>query len=89
MRYLIIEHFKPGKLREVYRRFDECGRLLPDGLRYLDSWIAEDLSVCYQLMECEDRALIDEWIARWEDLTEFRVVPVIDSAEARRRALAD
>lgn len=86
MRYIIIEHFKPGKLREVYWRFDECGRLLPDGLRYLDSWIAEDLSVCYQLMECDDRALIDEWIAQWEDLTEFRVVPVIDSAEARRRA---
>jgi hypothetical protein len=66
----------------VYARFRERGRLAPDGLRYVTSWVTADGDRCYQVMECEDRALLDEWIAAWSDLVEFDVHPVITSPEA-------
>lgn len=83
MLYMIIERFRNGDPLPVYRRFRDHGRLAPEGLRYVDNWVTEDLTVCYQVMECSDRALLDEWIARWEDLVAFDVVTVITSAEAR------
>ena len=63
--------------------------MLPDGLRYVDSWVVDDVAMdrCFQLMEADDPALFDEWIARWSDLTEFEVYPVLSSAEAAIRAL--
>jgi len=82
MLYVIIEHFRDGNAVPVYRRFRERGRLAPDGLRYVSSWVTRDLRRCYQVMECDDRALLDEWIANWSDLVEFEVEPVITSAEA-------
>jgi hypothetical protein len=83
---MVIERFVHGA-RPVYERAVERGRLLPDGLVYVDSWIDESLERCFQLMETDDAALFDEWIADWSDLGEFEVVPVIDSAEASKRAL--
>ena len=83
---MVVERFVQGA-RPVYERAAEKGRMLPDGLAYVDSWIDESLERCYQLMETEDAGLFDEWIASWSDIGEFEVVPVIDSAEAARRAL--
>ena len=87
MRYMLIETFKPGLQQEIYRRLDSEGRHLPEGLRYIDSWIDEDVSRCFQLMECDDPVLLEQWMAHWRDLTDFEVVPVISSDEARQKAL--
>ena len=82
MRYMIIEHFRDGDPRPVYRRFRDAGWLAPDGLTYVSSWVTSDLRHCYQVMECEDRRLLDEWMAQWRDLVDFECIPVITSAEA-------
>ena len=82
MLFMVIERFKGGDAAPVYRRFRERGRLLPEGLRYVDSWPAADLTRCFQLMECADPGLLEEWIGRWQDLVEFEVVPVVTSKEA-------
>jgi Protein of unknown function (DUF3303) len=86
MLYMVVERFKRGA-RPVYERAVEQGRLLPAGLEYVDSWVDERLDRCFQLMETEDPDLIDEWTARWSDLAEFEVVPVITSAAAAARVL--
>jgi hypothetical protein len=83
---MVIETFTQGA-RPVYERAAERGRMLPEGLIYVDSWVDESLERCFQLMETDDLALFDEWIANWRDLGEFEVVPVVDSFEAARRAL--
>lgn len=85
MLYVVIEHFRDGDPRPVYDRFRRRGRLAPDGLRYVNSWVTDDLTQCYQVMECDHRELLDEWIAAWADLVEFEVHPVITSAEAASR----
>ena len=85
MRFMVIEHFRDGDARPVYRRFRDEGRLAPDGLRYVASWVSDDLRTCWQVMECDDRALLDEWMARWRDIVDFEVVPVLTSAEALER----
>jgi Protein of unknown function (DUF3303) len=84
--YMVVERFKRGPI-PVYERAVEQGRLLPDGLVYVDSWVDERLDRCFQLMETDDPALFDDWAARWSDLAEFEVVPVIASAEAAERVL--
>jgi hypothetical protein len=83
---MIIERFTAGP-GPVYRRAAQQGRMLPDGLRYLDSWIVDDdrLDRCFQLMQTNDPALLDQWIARWSDLSQFEIYPVIDSATASAR----
>jgi hypothetical protein len=83
---MVIERFVHGAT-PVYERAAEQGRMLPDGLVYVDSWIDESLERCFQLMETDDPALFDEWIVNWSDLGEFEVVAVIGSAEASARAL--
>jgi hypothetical protein len=85
---MVVERFTQGAA-PVYERATEQGRLLPDGLVYLDSWVDERLDRCFQLMETDDPALFDEWTARWSDLAEFEVVPVLTSAEASTRVLGD
>jgi hypothetical protein len=85
--FMIVEHFRGGDPRPVYERFRRRGRLAPDGLRYVSSWVTDDLTRCYQVMECDDPGLLDEWIAAWADLVDFDVHPVITSAEAAARAL--
>lgn len=80
--YMVVEHFKGGDAVPVYRRFRERGRMLPEGLTYVASWVDRGFSRCYQLMETADRALIDEWIAHWKDLADFEVHPVLASKDA-------
>jgi hypothetical protein len=87
MLFMVIERFRDP--RSVYRRFRERGRLAPDGLTYVDSWVDESLAICYQLMRTERRELLDQWMAAWSDLVEFEVHPVIASAEAARLAMED
>jgi hypothetical protein len=82
MLYMIVEHFRAGDAVPVYRRFRDRGRMTPDGLRYVASWVTEDFGHCYQVMECDDPRLIESWTARWRDLVEFEVIPVRTSAEA-------
>jgi len=81
MLYMILEDFQ-GKTDAVYRRFRERGRLAPDGLRYVNSWVTADLLRCYQVMECDDPRLLEQWMDQWKDLVSFEVVPVMTSAEA-------
>ncbi len=85
MIFMIVEHYLDGDPKPVYDRFRKRGRLAPDGLRYVNSWVTPDLARCYQVMECDDRALLDEWIRAWEDIVEFEIHPVITSAEAAAR----
>jgi hypothetical protein len=83
MLYVVIENYRGGDPVPVYRRFREQGRLMPAGLEYRGSWITADLGRCFQVMECADRALLDQWIANWRDLVDFEVIPVMTSAEAQ------
>ena len=83
--YMVVEHFRNGDPVPVYRRFRERGRMAPEGLTYVSSWVDETLSTCYQVMQTADRALLDDWMRRWSDLVEFEVHPVITSQEAAQR----
>jgi len=85
---MVIERNKPNSAEAIYKRVREKGRLIPDGLNYIDSWVAKDLSICYQLMETNDATLFDEWFAAWSDLVDFDLVPVVSSAEAAALASA-
>lgn len=82
MLYMVIELFRDGDPVPAYRRFRDRGRLMPEGVEYLGSWVTEDLRRCFQVMRCEDRRLLDQWMANWNDITDFEVIPVITSAEA-------
>ena len=85
MHYLVIEHFRNGDPVPIYARFRERGRLMPEGLTYVTSWITDDLTRCYQVMETAERALLEQWLAQWADLMEFEVLPVLASAEVQQR----
>jgi hypothetical protein len=82
MQFVVIERYRGGDPIPVYRRFRDHGRMAPEGVSYVASWVSHDLTHCYQVMECADRALLDAWIARWADIVEFEVIPVMSSAEA-------
>ncbi len=77
---MVVEHFTAAAAVEIYERVREGGRSLPEGLRYVDSWVRADLRGCFQLMECDDPLLLQGWIAEWGDLAEFEVVPVASSS---------
>lgn len=87
MLYLVIEHFKQQNALPVYQRFQERGRLAPAGLTYVSSWVDVPCHRCFQVMETDDRALLDEWMANWNDLVDFEVIPVLSSADAARKVL--
>ena len=74
---MVIERFH--NTRAIYARVREQGRMLPNGLTYVDSWVDASLQRCFQLMECEDPKLFHEWVARWQDLIEFEIVPIVPS----------
>jgi uncharacterized protein DUF3303 len=80
--FMVIETFKDGNAVPVYQRFRDRGRLAPEGLTYVSSWVDTNLHRCYQVMETADRALLDEWIANWSDIVHFEVIPVLTSAQA-------
>jgi len=82
MLYMIVEHFRDGDPVPVYRRFRDQGRLAPEGLRYVASWVTDDFLRCFQIMECENPELLERWTARWQDLIDFEIAPVMTSAEA-------
>lgn len=82
MLYMVIEHFRDGSASAIYRRAREQGRLLPEGLTYLSSWVSADFCRCFQLMETDEAGLFEVWIRRWSDLVDFEVIPVRSSAEA-------
>jgi len=73
-RYMVIEQFAPGVKDRVYERFREKGRMLPDGLSYIDSWLEKDGDRCFQLMETNDRSLFDRWMDNWKDLVTFEII---------------
>jgi len=81
MLYMVIERFKNGESESVRKRFSEQGRMMPEGLHYLSSWIETDGKVCYQLMSTERPELFNEWISHWSDIVDLEVSPVITSAE--------
>jgi hypothetical protein len=83
MLFMVIEHFKDGAA--IYRRVRERGRMLPDGLEYIGSWVEPNLDRCFQLMECADPELLTQWAANWEDLAAFEFVPVVTGAEMAQR----
>ena len=82
MLFMVIEHFKPGKAAEIYRRFRERGRMAPDDVKYVASWVDLEFSRCFQVMDADNEGRLKEWTRHWEDLTHFEVVPVRTSAEA-------
>ena len=85
MLFIVIERFKGGDARAVYRRFRAEGRLAPEGLTYVGCWVEASLNRCFQVMECDDVRLLQQWVARWSDLVEFEIVPVVtgkDTGEA-------
>jgi hypothetical protein len=89
MLYMIIERYRNGDPRPVYRRFRERGRLAPSGLEYVSSWVTADHATCFQVMQTNDRRLLDQWIEQWRDIVDFEVVPVVTSAEAAAAVLSD
>lgn len=88
MLYMIIETFHAGKVNMIYKRFGEKGRLLPEGVRYINSWITKDMNICYQVMESTSEEKIHEWISNWNDLSDFEIIPVISSEEAKAFTLS-
>jgi mannose-1-phosphate guanylyltransferase len=85
---MIIEKFHPGKVKNLYQRFEEKGRLMPDGVNYINSWIDPEISICYQVMESDSEVKIHEWISNWNDLADFEVIPVLTSAQAKEKVFS-
>ena len=85
MLFMVIEHYEPGKAVEVYRRFRDQGRMAQEGVRYVDSWVDLDFQRCFQVMEAENEAVLKQWTANWEDLVEFEIFPVRNSADAAKK----
>ena len=83
MLFMVIEHFKGRDPAPIYKRFERDGRMMPDGLKFVESWIEANFDRCFQLMECDDPALFQKWIRNWNDLADFEIVPVVPSAETR------
>ena len=88
MLYMIIERFHEGKIRSVYERFDERGRMMPEGVSYINSWIAQDMKTCYQVMETVSEEKLKEWISKWNDLCDFEIISVITSSEAKAKVFS-
>lgn len=84
MLFMVIEHFHPGCAPEVYRRFRDHGRMAPEGIKYVASWVDLDFRRCFQVMEAESEAQLEAWTSHWDDLVDFEVVPVHTSEQAAR-----
>lgn len=88
MLFMVIEEFRNQDAKSVYRRFRDNGRCTPEGVEFVNSWVAADLGRCFQLMECSDVTLFQQWVAEWSDLIDFEIVPVVPGKETAA-ALAD
>jgi hypothetical protein len=83
MLFMVIERFKDRNPSPIYARLQEQGRALPEGLRYVDSWVEANFDRCFQLMECDNAVLFQQWVLQWRDLAEFEIVPVSASKAVR------
>ena len=81
MLFMVIERFKNRDAKAVYTQFQEKGRMMPEGLRYVNSWVEVNFERCFQLMECEDPLLFQQWVIQWQNLVEFEIIPVVPSKE--------
>jgi hypothetical protein len=81
MLFMVIEHFDQARVKQVYARFAEKGRLMPEGLAYVSSWITADYGRCFQIVECDDITRLQEWVMQWGDLVRFEIVPIAPSAD--------
>jgi Protein of unknown function (DUF3303) len=88
MMFMVIERFKNRDAKPIYDRFNEKGRMLPEGLAYVGSWVEDNFDRCFQLMECDDARLFEDWLAQWRDLADFEIIHVVSSAEAAEAALS-
>jgi hypothetical protein len=82
MLFMVIEHFRPGQAPEVYRRFRDRGRMAPDGVQYVSSWVDLHFQRCFQVMEADNEGSLRQWTANWDDLIDFEIIPVRTSPEA-------
>lgn len=83
MLFVVIEHYRNGDPVPIYRRLRDRGRQMAGGVEYRGSWVTEDLAHCYQVMECQGPGDLDRWMAAWQDLVDFEVIPVVTSAQAQ------
>lgn len=83
MLFMVIERFAPGTVPTIYRKLRDEGRAAPEGLRYIGSWIEANFARCFQLMECDDARLLQEWVLGWGELAHVEIVPVVPSAETQ------
>ena len=84
MLFMVIERFEGNDMIPIYQRLEAEGRHLPDGLKYVDSWIEANFARCFQLMECDDARLLQEWVLAWRGTgATFEIVPVVPSRETR------
>jgi len=83
-KFMVIETYNAEQLKDLYLRFESKGRMLPKGLHYLDSWINEDLSCCYQIMESDSIEKVKKWANQWNDLINFEIIPIISSETAMK-----
>lgn len=81
MLFMVIEHFDQARVKEIYARFHEHGRMMPEGLTYIDSWISADFARCFQVMQCDDVTKLQEWVLAWSDLARFEIVPLASSKD--------
>ncbi len=81
MLFMVIEHFKGRDAKAVYARFRDRGRMAPEGLNYVGSWIETNFDRCFQLMDCDDARLLQDWIINWADLADFEIIPVVPSKD--------
>ena len=84
MLFMVVEHFREGRAPDIYRRFRDRGRMAPDGVRYIASWVDLNFERCFQVMEAENEELLRQWTANWDDLVDFEIVPVRTSEEAAK-----
>jgi hypothetical protein len=81
MQFMVVEHFRNQDAKAIYRRLRERGRMMPEGLRFVSSFVAADFSRCFQLMECNDITLLQQWVAQWSDLMSFEIVPAVSGSD--------
>ena len=84
MHFMVIEHFPSGEIKSIYQRFKDDGRMMPEGLEFVSSWVTADLNTCYQVMKTDDVTLLQQWVSAWDDLADFEIVPVTEGKEVAK-----
>jgi hypothetical protein len=82
--FMVIEHFPSGGIKSIYQRFKDDGRMMPEGLEFVSSWVTADLNTCYQVMKTDDVTLLQQWVSAWDDLADFEIVPVTEGKEVAK-----